>query len=148
MAYRFPLEALLRLRTTLTRQEEVRLEGLAQQLQAARQELEALQARRREFERSLNAELKRGTLGSELQLRMIGSRGLREAEQQLMRAIVVLERSWSEQREKFKEARQRQEVLENVRQGQVVIYKEEQRRREQQLIDDLFRARTAVEKAR
>ena len=148
MPFRFPLEALLRLRTTLTRQEELRLEGIAQQLQAARQQLESLQIRRREFERNLNAELKRGTLGSELQLRMIGSRGLRDAEQQLSRAIVALERSWSEQREKFKEARQRQEVLENVRQGQVTIYQEEQRRREQQLIDDLFRSRTIAEKAR
>jgi flagellar export protein FliJ len=146
MPFRFPLDGLLRLRATLTQQEEIRLESIALQLNIARKELEALQQRRQEFDRRLQADLRQGTLAGEMQLRLVGRRGLREAEQRLARAIAELQRAWSDQRERFKEARQRQEVLESVRQNQFTSYREQQRRRDQQLIDDLFQSRTHYHK--
>ena len=142
MPFRFPLDGLLRLRATLTRQEEMHLEAIAHQLNLARQQLEDMQKRRQEFDRKLQEELAKGTLGGELQLRMVGRRGLREVEQRLARLLGELQRAWSQQREKYKEARQRQEVLESVRQNQFASYRQIQRRREQQLVDDLFRSRT------
>jgi flagellar export protein FliJ len=141
MAFRFPLDGLLRLRATLTRQEEMRLGSITHQLNLARQQLEAMQARRQEFDRKLQAELKQGTQAGEYQLRLVGRRGLREAEQRLARLLAELQRAWNNQREKFKEARQREEILESIRQNQFATYKEKQRRRDQQLIDDLFSAR-------
>jgi flagellar export protein FliJ len=147
MAFHFSLDGLLRVRAILTRQEEIRLEKIAQQLNLARQELVALQKRQQEFDRSLQAELTQGTEAGELQLRLVGRRGLREAEQRLAWLLLELQRAWNNQRDKFKEARQRQEVLESVRENQLTSYLEQQRRHDQQLIDDLFLSRTPRKEA-
>jgi flagellar export protein FliJ len=147
MAFRFPLEALLRLRATLTRQEEMRLEAISQKLGAARQQRELFLRRKREFETKFTADMKVGLPAGEVQFRYTGRRGLAETELKINQTILMLERAWQEQQQKFIEARQRQEVMETVRDGQLATYQEDQRRREQQLVDDLFLAGMNREKA-
>jgi flagellar export protein FliJ len=141
MPFRFPLETLLRLRTTLTRQEEVRLESISHQLSAAQQQRQAMQERLRAFDEALAADMRQGTNAGELQLRMAGRRGLLQADERLKQTITQLELAWQQQRQKFYEARQREEVLQNVRERELASFQEEQRRRDQQITDDLFLAR-------
>jgi flagellar export protein FliJ len=140
MAFRFPLQALLRLRATLTRQEEIRLEAVSQKLAAARRQRELLLEYRRQFEAKLTADMKKGAAAGEVQLRFTGRRGLAEANQKLNQTIMALERAWQEQQQVFLEAKQSQEVLETVRDGQLALYLEDRRRRDQQTVDDLFLA--------
>jgi flagellar export protein FliJ len=147
MGFRFPLEALLRLRVTLTRQEEMRLEAISQKLGAARHQRELLLKRKREYEVKFAADMTAGLPAGEVQFRYTGRRGLAEAEKQIDQTILALERAWQEQQQKFIEARQRQEVMETVRDGQLATYQEDQRRRDQQMVDDLFLAGMNREKA-
>lgn len=140
MPFHFPLEAMLRLRTTLTRQEELKLETISKQLSAARQRREAVREQLREFDRATADELRRGIDGGELQLRATGRRGLLRIDQELGETIAKLEADWEQQRQKFVEARQREEVLQKVRERQWDAFQEEQRRRDQQVLDDLFLA--------
>jgi flagellar export protein FliJ len=132
---------------TLTRQEEMRLEAVAQKLGAARHQRELLLQRKREYEIKFAADMKVGIEAGEVEFRFTGRRGLAETEKKLEQTIVALERAWQEQQQKFIEARQRQEVLETVRDGQLALYQEDQRRREQQMVDDLFLAGLNREKA-
>jgi flagellar biosynthesis chaperone FliJ len=141
MAFRFPLETLLRLRAMQTRQEEVRLESLAQQLVLARQQRQELHQRRRAHEYSLLADLRQGEEASELHLGVVGRHGLVEADRRLERAIEELQLAWHEQERKFFAARQREEVLKSLRDRQLATYKDDERRHEQQLVDDLFLSR-------
>ena len=141
MAFHFTLEALLRLRSTQTRQEEVRLESLSQKILLARQERDELKEQQRAYELALVNDLRYGAEASELHLRLVGQRGLREIEHRLEQVILDLRQAWQEQEKRYLAARQREEVLQSLRERHEATYREEERRREQQLVDDLFLSR-------
>jgi flagellar export protein FliJ len=147
MPFHFPLEVLLRLRATQTRQEEMRLESLSQQLVLARRRREELEQTRRAYELSMFRDLPRGVEAFELHLKLMGHRGLQEAERRTEQAIVELQRAWHEQEKRYLEARQREETVASLRQHQLAAYREDERRREQQAVDDLFITRLRQNKA-
>jgi flagellar export protein FliJ len=146
MPFHFSLDALLRLRATQTRQEEVQLESLSHRLVATRHQKTQLKRRQRAYQTAMVNDLRQGAEASELHLRLVGQRGLVEAERRLDQAILELQRAWQEQEKKYLAARQREEVLKSVRDGQLAAYREEERRREQQLVDDLFLSRRGQDK--
>jgi flagellar export protein FliJ len=141
MAFHFPLEALLRLRATQTRQEEIRLESLSQRLIATRQQREVLKQQQCAYQQAMLDDLRQAAEASELHLRLVGQRGLVQVERRLEQALLELQRAWQEQEKKYLAARQREEVLKSVRQDQLDAYREDERRREQRVVDDLFLSR-------
>jgi flagellar biosynthesis chaperone FliJ len=74
-------------------------------------------------------------------LRLIGQRGLLEAQRRAAQTTLELQRAWREQEQKYLQARQREEVLKSVQERQLAAYREGERRRDQQLADDLFLTR-------
>ncbi len=125
----------------------MRLEAISQKLGAARHQRELFFQRKQQYETQFAADMKAGLPAGEVEFRYTGRRGLAETELKINQTILALERAWQEQQQKFIEARQRQEVMETVRDGQLAAYNEDQRRREQQMVDDLFLAGMNREKA-
>jgi flagellar export protein FliJ len=143
MAFQFSLDAILRLRKSLERQQELLLHE-------ANQQMAALQARIA----NLNAHLSQHAAQEDLQL----ASTLSAAELQfiqLSRSVLLVQRSGLEKRlastqavrdsrmASFQQARQQREVLETLRQTQTQVYRQHEARQNQRRLDDLLLLRRA-----
>jgi flagellar export protein FliJ len=138
MAFRFPLEVLLRLRQGLERQQELRLQEanhrvatLRQQIDDAHSEMEKIDARRR-------PERESGISAAELQFddlcRCVLAARLRTLEKQLVEAEAY-RHSCSQD---FQKAHQQREVMDVLRRQQFENYRLEEARQDQRRLDDLY----------
>jgi flagellar protein FliJ len=143
MAFRFPLEALLRLRQGLERQQELRLQEanhrvaiLRQQIEDLRTEMENIEARRRlEYELAISA--------AELQFDLL-CRSVLVTRQHFLETQLVEAEAYRQSRSKdFKQARRQREVMEMLRRHQFEDYQQQEARQEQRRLDDLFLLRRA-----
>jgi len=143
MAFQFSLDAVLRLRQSLERQQE-------SLLREANQQMAALQLRIDD----LNAQM---SIDAEREARQLAS-ALSAAELQfirLCRSLLLSQRSGLEKRlaaaqaardsrmASFRQARQQREVLETVRQTQAQVYRQNEDRQSQRHLDDLLLLRRA-----
>ncbi len=141
MAFSFSLESLLRLRSSLERQEQARLQMAAQRMFAAQARCESLAAERVELEDKFRVLLKAGMTSSELYFHLSSRSGLDSAEAEAKRVIAEARKQWQEQRSRFLKSRRDREVISSVRDRQYQEYLIQQARHEQQQIDDLFAMR-------
>ncbi len=141
MAFRFALESILRLRASLERQEQTRLEMAARQVYSARERCESLEKERIDLEEKFLISMKAGIESSDLHFHLSARSGLEFAQLEAERALVEAQKRWNEQRTKFLQARRDREVMASIRERQHAEYVTEQARREQQQIDDLFAMR-------
>ncbi|MFZ0286556.1 MAG: flagellar FliJ family protein [Terriglobales bacterium] len=143
MPFHFPLDAVLRLRQSLERQQELLL-------REANQQVTALQLRIGE----LNAQISAHAIQQNLQL----ASTLSAAELQflqLCRSVLLGQRGGLEKRlataqaiqdsrmASFCQARQQREVMETLRQTQMQVYRQDAARRDQRHLDDMLLLRRA-----
>jgi flagellar export protein FliJ len=138
MAFRFPLEAILRLRRGQERMERLKLEAIASELAGARRQLEIMTDQFFESRRRFQQQMGQGTSGSELQFENARSESVTAARRALKAHILELEQQRLKQVEAFMKARQGREILENLRSRKFEIYRQTLSRHEQQELDDLF----------
>jgi flagellar export protein FliJ len=138
MAFRFPLEAILRLRRGQERAERLKLEAIASEQAWARNQLEWITERFFAARRRFQQHMGQGTFGSELQFENARSEEVAATRRALKVRISELEQQRLEQVEAYTKARQGREILENLRSGKFEIYRRMLSRREQQELDDLF----------
>jgi flagellar export protein FliJ len=141
MAFRFPLESVLRLRAGYERQEQARLEIAARSLYAALERCESLRKEKTALEETFRRCMLSGMAGDELQYFRSARAGLEIAQAEAADAALKTRKLWDEQRLKFLAARQDREVIASVKQRQHREYREKQARYEQQQVDDLFSMR-------
>jgi flagellar export protein FliJ len=138
MAFHFSMETLLRLRHSLERKERLTLEDLARRIAAVRTEIAELQQEHRAALALQSGGLKGGLNASELHFAQ-ACEAVREARHRsLTDRLVELEKQHRLQQSVFLEARQKREVLDNLRDRQESEYRRDRDRREQQDVDDLF----------
>jgi len=138
MAFRYPLQALLRLRESLERQEENRLLAIAAEVAKLRAQLEqldeaGLQARRADLQ-----DWQAASAGALVQFAATC-----EAATAAVRKRVAAELAGAEVRRLaqlavFQAARQKREVLQGLRERQQTDYDVASAHREQQFLDDMF----------
>ena len=138
MAFHFPLETLLRLRHSLERKERMALEDLARRIAAVRLEIVALQKERRAALALQSSGLVSGLNASEMHFTQACEAVLEARHRRLTDQLLELEKQYRRQQALFLEARQKREILENLRDRQETDYRREWDRREQQGVDDLF----------
>lgn len=138
MAFRFPLQALLRFRESFERRERLLLELATREVVRTRRQVEDAKTDREGALEEMASHLKSGLAGVELQFE-VASDSLRK------RHIVVL----GEQLEKldtqrlsqlqaYQKAQKQRKILENLRDRQRALYRVEQERRAQQQMDERF----------
>jgi flagellar export protein FliJ len=138
MAFRFGLEALLRFRQSMERQEETRLQAANQKVRQVLAEIERCEQLERRFRVAQQDSLGEGLSGAELHFDTLRQSTLARRQDALQKERAHLEKLRDQQYQVFRQARTQREVLESLRNAQLHAYQEEKMRRDQRLLDDLF----------
>lgn len=138
MAFRFSLEAVLRLRRSLERQQELRLLAANQQVARGQQGMEQIDGRRRALQAEQTRDLGAGVTAAELRFGLQCEAELLRQRRELEPQLARLQQWRDQQREIFQQARRARQTLEKIREQQWQQYRQDASRREQRSLDDLF----------
>lgn len=138
MAFRFPLEALLRLRRSLEQQQKQRLAKAVFEVNRLSGDIAELDAEFCETQTRIRAELQNLNLGPALYLGAYSEMNYRNARKAWSVLLQRAEKKCAEEMRLYKELRQEREVLDSLRARRKWAYKRQLQRREQQESDDLF----------
>jgi flagellar export protein FliJ len=143
MAFRFPLEVLLRVRQTQERKQELRLQEanlrvamLLRQIEEVHSGMENLEVRRR-------PQLESGMSAAELQFDVLCRSVLIERQQVLEKQLLDAESLRQSCTQDFRQARRQREVIDTLRLHQLHYYRQQEARQDQRRLDDLFLLRRA-----
>jgi flagellar export protein FliJ len=143
MAFRFPLEVLLRVRQGSERQQELRLQeanlrvaALLRQIEDVHSGMENIEARRR-------SQLESGISAAELQFDVLCLSILTERQHAVERELVEAGAHRHSCAEGFQQARREREVMDTLRRHQLQDYYQQEARQDQRRLDDLFLLRRA-----
>jgi flagellar biosynthesis chaperone FliJ len=139
MTFRFALAALLRLRTTLEQVEERKLLSLRQDAVGCELAIEQTRAAWR------NQQLRRGSatgsaglIGADLRFSDFLQARLEFEEQQMRQTLLAKQEEVRGQLGVFINARRQREAIESLREHALEVYRENERRREQGSLDEVF----------
>lgn len=143
MAFRFPLEVLLRVRQGLERQHELRLQEANHRMAMLRQQIEDVHAEVENIFTRRRPQLESGISAAELQFDLLCRSNLAERRHVLEKQMVEAEALRHICSEGFLEARRQREVMETLRHHQFQTYQQQEARQDQRRLDDLFLLRRA-----
>ncbi len=138
MAFRYPFRAILRLRQSLERQEEQRLFATAAMVARLRMQMEECERARMEMRRLASQEMMKGSAGAVLQFASLCDAAAVEAQGKLQSQLVDAEQQRLKQLSAYRDARQRREIFEGLRDRQEASYEGEVAHREQENADESF----------
>ena len=138
MAFRFSLEAVLRLRQGMEHQQELRLRTAHQHVARVRHGIERIDHALGEAEQLSRRALASGTTSAELLFALQSEAALRQYREKLGAELTRLGKLRDQQAEIFRQARRERETIESLRDQQLREYKREALRREQRRVDDLY----------
>jgi flagellar export protein FliJ len=141
MAFRFPIQAILHFRESVEHQEELRLRLVNQQVQRLRHQIEQYDCLRLQHERSASSEIAQGTTAAELVAGLQIKTSLIQQQNALKSELSRLNVVCREQQKRFKEARQKREMLGRLRENLRHEYERKKQRQQQRALDDLFLSR-------
>ena len=144
MPFHFTLQAVLRLRASFVQMEKLRLLAIAAAVARVRDEIVALEKDTRAARQSTQSRLGEGVMAGELHFELSTERMRVERKRALAVRLADLEKKQAVQREAYRAARQKHEILVNLRQRQWNEYRHAQARREQQQQDEAFLLHLAV----
>jgi flagellar export protein FliJ len=145
MAFRFPLQALLRVRQSYEERERRRLALLNTQIGRLQQEHEILNQEGVSAWAQISLGLKAGMSGAELQFEMASMTTRAYRQEELRKQIARLQQERIVQERLFREAQKRRKILDSLRERKLRDYLEVRGRQEQQQVDDLFMVRLTSE---
>jgi len=138
MAFRFPLSPVLRLRENLERREYLALQALYAQAAEVRSDIKALEQSLTQARSQRSTRLLEGMFAAHLHLELAGEARIEHQRQALLRKLAELQGQVKGQIAKYQQARQKREMLEELRRQQFEEYVREEATREQQAGDELF----------
>jgi flagellar export protein FliJ len=142
MAFRYPLQSILRLRRSLERQEEQLLFVVASQANRLRAEIEDLDQSELARKWSALNEMAGGSFGSSLQFLAVCAEAMAERRKGIQIQLLAAEQRRAHQLAVYNLARQKREILESLREDQEFAYDLDTFRREQREADETFLLRT------
>jgi flagellar protein FliJ len=143
MAFRFPLEVLLRVRQSLERQQELRLQEANLRVAMLRRQLEDVQRELENIEARQRPRLESGISAAELQFDVLCRSVLTEQRHTLEEHLAEAETHRHSCVEAFHQARRQREVMETLRRHQLQEYHQQEARQDQRRLDDLILLRRA-----
>jgi len=145
MAFRFPLQALLRVRQSCEERERRRLALLNTQIAGLHQTHDSLNQERVLAWTQLSNGLTAGMSGAELQFEVASMATRAYRQEELKKQIARLRQERIVQERSFREAQKQRKILDNLRERKLRNYLQVRGRHEQQQIDDLFMLRRSSE---
>lgn len=138
MAFRFPLETLLRFRRSVERQQELKLLEAVRQVMTTMQEIEMVDHTISDIQENEHREMGTAVRGAQLHFDVLRCSLLREQRQELEKVLAQREKVRARCQDQFKSAHREREAVEILREDQLHHFQQEETRREQRQMDDLF----------
>jgi flagellar export protein FliJ len=138
MGFRFSLAVLLRVRQSLERQQEILLHEASQRVAAVQREVAAVENALKDLAARNEGELKSGMSAAELHFDLLRRSVLRARGKQLQQDMAAAEKTRAGRQEEFQQARRQREAVETLRHNQLQLYLQQEKRKEQNRLDDLF----------
>jgi len=138
MSFHFPLQPVFRLRHSLEERERLRLAMIIACLNQVNQLIEKLDQEKLRVASALEERLKSGMAAGELHFELARKAALEQQKKGLRQQLAKLEEQRAVQEQAFREAQRKRKIVENLRDLKLEIYRQEEARREQQRVDDLF----------
>jgi len=136
--FHFSLQAVLRLRSSYEHMEKLRLLAIVAAMVRAREEIAALEKESQAARQSTQGRLGEGVVAGELHFDASTERVRTERKRAAAGRLAELEKKQEVQRLAYRAARQKREILENLRERKWDDFRREQARREQQRLDEAF----------
>ncbi|MGO9271843.1 MAG: flagellar export protein FliJ [Terriglobia bacterium] len=141
MAFRFPLQALLKLRLGYEERERLRLAAVISRLHRLRSQYESWQKQKQMAEVKLSEQMRAGMVAVEFHF----AQASLEAEDRRLKLVLAeiakVEQLRQAQQAAYVEAQKKRKILERLRERQAEAYRLVEDRREQQRQDELFAIR-------
>jgi len=141
VAFRFPLQALLKLRLGYEERERMRLAAVISRLHQLRSQYELWQQQKQTAEIKLSQQMRTGMVAVEFHF----AQASLEAEDRRLKLVLAeidkVEQLRQAQQVAYLEAQKKRKILERLRERQAEAYRLVEERREQQRQDELFAAR-------
>lgn len=138
MPFQFTLQPVLRFRASYERIERLRLLQVAAAIVQAQNEIGAAVRESQAARQSLRERMASGSSGVEIQFEAAREAARLNYRRGLDMRLAALRRKYEAQKVAYRNARQKCEILENLRERQLQEYLREQVRREQRVQDELF----------
>jgi len=138
MPFHFSLQSVFRLRQSLEERERLRLAMIIGYLNQLNQLVEQLDQEKRRVSSGLEERLKTGMTAGELQFELARVAAFEQQKKGVRVQIAKLEEQRAAQEQAFREAQRKRKIVENLRDLKLELYRQEETRREQRRVDDLF----------
>ncbi len=138
MAFRFSLRSDLGVREAREQRERLRLAKWVQRIHGVRQQMDALEREKETIQENLERDLTEGLVGAEIQFQLAREAAITQHHAALAHQMSEFERERQTQERVFQQARRDRKILENLRNRLLDQYRQEEKRREQQQMDDLY----------
>jgi len=138
MAFRFRLQAILKLRESLEHQEKQRLLAAAALVARLREKIQNLENSRMAEKRQALEQMAVETSGASLQFEALRDAMCVRERERLLAQLELAENERKKCLQNYQTARQKREILESLRDHQRDAYRLESTRREQQETDETF----------
>lgn len=141
MAFRFALAAVLKYRESLEQREYLALERIQQQIAQMERRLHKCEERQSAAAKRRETELGRGIPSIHLQAAYDEELALQKQREALQGKLQELRLTRQQCLKAYEQARQKREVLDDLRLRQLNAYRHEQAKRQQKMLDDIFLSR-------
>ncbi len=138
MAFRFQLEAILKLRRAHERRELLRLVALSNELNYLEQQEQDLIRHKRETRETIESALLRGMSAGEFHFMNAVASTIDKRQQAVHERKELVTNQHLTQQALYQQTRRNRKILDNLRARQLAAYRQKQTRREQQQVDELF----------
>ncbi|HLI35051.1 MAG TPA: flagellar export protein FliJ [Terriglobia bacterium] len=138
MAFRFPLEAILKLRRAHERRELLRLVALSNELNYLQQQEQELIRYKRETREATESALLKGMSAGEFHFMNAVASAIDKRQQAVRERKEMVTNQHLTQQALYQQTRRNRKILDNLRARQLAAYHQKQTRREQQQVDELF----------
>jgi flagellar protein FliJ len=141
VAFRFPLQALLKLRLGYEERERMRLAAVISRLHQLRSQYDSWQQKKQMAEIKLSQQMRTGMVAVEFHFAQASLNAEDRRLKLVLAEIAKVEQLRQAQQAAYLEAQKKRKILERLRERQAEAYRLVEERREQQRQDELFAAR-------
>ena len=138
MGFEFSLQGLLRVRESFERREEQKLAMAIGELKRWHAMLEEVRKQLTSTADSLHRLLLRGTTGADLHLLCIERILLERRQEALAERVTIAMKEVQAQQARYQAAKQNRKILDDLREQQLALFLQGERRKDQQKLDDSY----------
>lgn len=138
MAYKFPLQAVLRVRQTVERQEERALQQIVAEITLLQQRILALTADIARGRQLLEQSIQQSLAAADVESMTLQIDGSIKHKRELLQSLAELQRQRAVQNQKYQAAYNNRKMLSDMQARQMEVYEQERARTEQKQVDEIF----------